>query len=204
MPVCVTAMCLAAAGAATGQTLNPGPPGPYVIDLRGTTLGEPQAAAFYPVLPPAAEVPSRGFGIDAGAHVYPARLGPGRLGVGASVLHVRGSVTDTVSITTRVVAPQVSLNFGTSDGWSYIGGGIGVARVAGRLEASNGTPGATQTSGALLAINGGGGARWFFARHVAFGFDLRLHRLSPQEPHADSIGTPAIWLGSASVGLSFK
>jgi hypothetical protein len=30
----------------------------------------------------------------------------------------------------------------------------------------------------LNALNVGGGARWFFLSHLAFGFDLRLHRIA--------------------------
>ena len=188
---------------AAAQGIDPGPPGPFVIDVRGVSIGTPQAASFYPPLPDPILVPSRGFGAEVGAHVYVFRLGPGRLGFGASVLQARGTA-EGVSVTARVLAPQVSINFGTSDGWSYISGGAGVAALRGRLHDAGGSGDASRTSGTLSAINVGGGARWFFTRHVAIGFDLRLHRIGAAAASASDPGTPATFLGSASVGFSVK
>ena len=143
-----TALALAAALVsmpALGQTLNPGPPGPFVIDIRGATAGLPTSSAMYPV-PPAPTttsstqtsststssttliVPTRGFGFDAGAHVYLFGLGPARIGIGANVVWARGTTSD-AEATMDMVVPQLSFNFGTANGWSYLSGGIGPARV---------------------------------------------------------------------------
>jgi hypothetical protein len=78
-------------------------------------------------------------------------------------------------LTMRTLAPQVSFNFGTRDGWSYLSAGIGTGSV--NTEASGGVEG-TRKSGQLRAVNVGGGARWFFTSHIAFGFDLRLHQIA--------------------------
>lgn len=190
--------------AASAQDVLPGPPGPYVFDLRGTTMGVPQAFGFYPAIPADALVPARGFGLDAGGHVYFGQWGPARLGIGASYVHVRGTSGEDIAITARLVAPQLSFNFGTSRGWSYVSGGAGVAQVSGRASPAAGADAASRGSGALLALNVGGGARWFFAPRFAITFDLRLHRIAEQAPRGGAPGTPASVLGSASVGLSFK
>lgn len=202
--LCVLLLCTAAAAPASAQPLPSAPPGPFVIDLRGTTLGMPQAFGFYPPLPTETLVPARGFGFDAGAHVYMGRLGPGRLGVGANVLRVRGTSGEAVAITAHTIAPQLSLNFGTSQGWSYLSGGVGVAWVRGRFREGIETAESSRASGAVAAINFGGGARWFFATNFALSVDLRLHRLAENPARVDFPGTLATILGSASVGISLK
>jgi hypothetical protein len=195
------AACALTCAAPAAAQVAPQPPGPWVIDLRGATIGVPQAAAFYPPLTEETLVPARAFGIEAGAHVYFWTLGPGRLGAGASVIQARATA-DPVSMTARVLAPQVSINFGTSEGWSYISGGVGLASLTGRLHPPQ-EPG-SRDSGTLPAFNLGAGARWFFTRHVAIGFDLRMHRIGAASPPGGGVGTPAAFLGSAAVGFSLK
>ena len=170
-----------------------------VADLRGATSGVPSDVAFYPPLPGEVLVPSRGFGIDAGGHVYGGRLGPARFGFGANVIVVRATQ---VNITTvgRVIAPQVSFNFGGPDGWSYISGGLGVGTITSRVKGEGGD--AERRSGTVPAVNVGAGARWFMTRRVAFTFDLRLHRLGSGE--RDGAATPSATLGAASAGFSFR
>jgi len=168
------------------QTLTPGPPGPFVVDVRGITTGVPTSITLYPNPPSTTFLaPSRGFGPDVGAHVYPLTLGPARIGVGANFVSARGSTSD-ADLTMQMVVPQLSFNFGTSNGWSYLSAGIGPVRVK------------TTETFTTTSVNAGGGARWFLNDHMAIGFDLRLHRLSAKE------GLPRTFLGSASVGLSLK
>ena len=183
-------VCLAAPTVA--QTLTPGPPGPFVIDVRVVTSGVPGGPAFYPGLPDGATVPTRGFGGDVGVHIYPLQLGPGRLGLGADVMLARGSTADARS-TLTTVAPQLSLNFGTSDGWSYLSAGVGAARI--RL-----APGAG--SATVRSVNVGGGARWFLGPRLGVGFDVRVHTMAA----GGDVGseTPASTAVSAAVGLSMK
>ena len=172
-----------------------------VVDARGTTGGVPSESAFYPPLPDDALVPARGFGFDAGAHVYAGALGPARLGYGANVLVVRATQSVTSALT-RLVAPQVSFNFGSPRGWSYISGGVGVATVTGRFEGRAGLVDLEQSSGALMAYNIGAGARWFFLPRTAFSFDLRFHRYGAGGE--GDVLTPSGSVGSASVGVSFR
>jgi Outer membrane protein beta-barrel domain len=182
---CALAVVLLGSGV-DAQSLAPGPPGPFVIDVRGATSGIPSSPGLYPDLSGTFVVPARGFGADVGVHVYPFGLGPARVGVGVDFLHVRGTATD-ANATVQTLAPQISFNFGTADGWSYLSAGYGSARVEG---------GATATVG---AVNAGGGARWFLNRHIGVGFDLRLHRLA-----ADGAIMGKATSFSASVGLSLK
>jgi hypothetical protein len=171
---------------AGAQSLTPGPPGPFVIDLRGSTSGIPTSIGLYPTIPEGASVPSRGFGYDVGGHVYLFNLGPARLGLGVNVVGVRGTAIDATT-TMNILAPQLSFNFGSSEGWSYLSAGAGTARVnAGETASSS-------------AINAGGGARWFIRRHFAVGFDLRWHKIA-----ADGETMDAATLFAASVGFSIK
>jgi hypothetical protein len=197
-------MCLATSTSLAAQGVTPSPPGPFVIDVRAVSLGLPQDAGFYPPLPEATPVPARGFGADVGAHIYFTQVGPGRLGAGASVFQVRGTAGQPVSITARVLAPQLSINFGTSQGWSYVSGGIGAGSIRGRFEGS--APGSEdeRESDTLMTFHVGGGARWFFSRHLAIGFDIRLHRLGQATADDGAPITPAVFLGSVSVGFSIK
>ena len=197
-------ICLGMGRSVAAQAVAPAPPGPFVIDVRGASLGLPQDAGFYPQLPEATPVPARGFGADVGAHVYFAQVGPGRLGAGASVFQVRGTAGEQVSITASVLAPQVSINFGTSQGWSYLSGGVGAGSLKGRFEGGTAGGEDERESDTLLTVNFGGGARWFFSRHLALGFDLRLHRLGAGAAADGTPLTPAVFLGSASVGFSIK
>jgi opacity protein-like surface antigen len=199
--VALTALVSIAAPAAA-QLPAPGRPGPYVIDLRAATFGLPSSEAFYPVAAGDEEtlVASRGFGFDVGGHVYVLNIGPTRLGLGASFLQVHGTALDT-SARLRLLAPQISFNFGSADGWSYLGGGVGTARI--RTELDGSAPQSAE-SDSLRTLNVGGGARWFMNRHVAVGFDVRLHRLASNGGSETRSPTPSSLLFGASVGLSVR
>jgi opacity protein-like surface antigen len=92
----------------------------------------------------------------------------------------------------RLVAPQLSLNFGTGAGWSYISAGISLGRVKTEGSAAADGTALVRDSGTATGFNVGAGARWFLNRHLGVGFDLRLHRLS----------TATVF--SAAAGLSLK
>lgn len=185
---------------AAAQVAQREPPGPYVIDLRGSTSGLPTASPFYPPLGETVAVAPRGFGFDAGAHVYLATLGPARIGVGASFAQIRGTSSD-ASATVRLLAPQLSVNFGSAAGWSYLSAGVGTGRVD--TEVRRETTSAAD-SGSVPAINLGGGARWFLTDRAAVGFDVRFHRLAAGEPRGTIAGTPQVTLMTVSVGVSLK
>jgi hypothetical protein len=173
-----------------------------VADVRATTTGVPSEIGFYPTLPFDVLVPARAFGADLGAHVYAGRLGPGRLGFGGSVILARATQAESVVMRALLVAPQVSLNFGSPRGWSYVSGGAGVSRMTGRFRDGDGVT-TERSSGTLSAINFGGGARWFISSRLAFTFDLRLHRIGGTTG-SDGVSTSTATLGSASVGLSVR
>lgn len=187
------------------------PPGPWVLDVRGVTSPVPTDAGFYPPLA-ATSVPSRGFGADFGAHVYLWNLKLARIGFGANFAIVRSVVdapvavtedeateeapsTQRVTLNMRMLAPQLSANFGTRDGWSYLSAGVGIATVA--TEAADVMPGRHE-SGRLRSVNFGGGARWFITPRLAFGFDLRAHRI------AAGSATPKTSVFAVGAGLAIR
>ena len=205
----VAAVVLFGPGAVSAQSLTPGKPGPYVIDLRAAMSGLPKSSAFHPVIPESTLVPSRGFGLDVGGQIFVGSIGPARLGFGANVVRARGTATTPapassgatppptsggtlsllsasdpirVAITLTAVTPQISFNFGTSDGWSYLSGGYGAAWINTTAEGTSaflpaGPLTLSTKEGASRAANYGGGARWFIRPHLAVGFDVRFLRV---------------------------
>jgi hypothetical protein len=165
----------------------------FVFDLRGATSNLPSETAFFPGIPLETIVPARGFGFDVGGHVYLFKLGPSRVGLGANYVRVRGTTMGIVA-NLSTVAPQVSFNFGTANGWSYLSAGLGRAWMTTRFEDEESET-VTAESGSLNATNYGGGARWFLAQRLAVGFDARFHRIS---------GPPKTSTFSVSVGFSVR
>jgi hypothetical protein len=104
-----------------------------------------------------------------------------------------------VRATLLIVAPQVSFNFGTGDGWSYLSGGVGAARVQ-----TASAPGASNDGGIVTAFNAGGGARWFVTPRLAVGFDVRLHWMSSGRAREGNPAAPRSTVGGASAGFSFR
>jgi hypothetical protein len=230
----LAAICFVWLGALAGtpaaaQIAAPGPPGPYVIDVRGATSPIPEDASFFPPVPTGTIVPSRGYGLDVGAHVYLMRLGPGHLGIGANVLRVRGTASPAapssgstsattapatrpdVEATMTTIAPQVSFNFGSAEGWSYISAGVGRAQLTTRTSAFEGsgsetsmTPAGSADSGTRSSINVGVGARWFAKAHLAFSFDVRVHIVSAGAAEGTVPATPRSTLLTASAGISLR
>ena len=201
-------LCLAALLVSTAAFAQSSSPGPYIIDVRGAMSGAPSGVSFYPPVPVDTLAPKRGFGFGIGAHMYPFQLAVARVGFGIDLMRVRGSATSvsdigsTIDITT--FAPQLSFNFGTREGWSYLSGGYGTAQTHVEVDvpaqpatapATAGTPAGTFTRERRTgSINIGGGARWFLREHVAVGFDLRFHRLRE----------PSTRIVSLSVGLGIR
>lgn len=214
------ALCLLAAVPAAAQLPAPQPPGPYAIDIRGAIGRFPQDPAFFPLVPADTFAPSRGFGFDIGGHVYLFHLGPARVGFGANLLRLSSTSTPPeeeetrpgrerpprtipdVRATLTAVAPQVSFNFGSSNGWSYLSAGYGIAQMTGSTSGTLTT--FERDSGRLPAINIGGGARWFTTPRMAFSFDVRFHLVSAKEQSVPLLGTAKTTLVLASVGLSLR
>lgn len=205
------AMTTFAPGAAA-QEPEKEPIGRFAIDARVALPRFPEDAATVTALSVTKEnMPTRGLGLAAGVHVYPARKGRVALGIGGEWLLSRGSKTldpeeeggasgPTVTTGFSALSPQVSLNFGGRDGWSYVSGGIGWVKFTTELEDAP----VADAPGRTRAINYGGGARWFAKEHVAFTFDLRFYRIDAQEA---STGRPAYGgrrLMVFSAGISLK
>jgi outer membrane protein with beta-barrel domain len=159
----------------------------------------------------AANLPTRGLGVVLGAHWYPLRRGAVALGLGGELLVARDRRTlEPVSdgdpagptVTSRMtsITPQLSLNFGRADGWSYVSGGIGWAGfTAERDDLPLGDP-----DGRARATNYGGGARWFTKEHLALSVDLRFYAIGEQPAATNRPAFPRMRLMVISVGVGFR
>ena len=199
-------MVLLGAGPALAQTKEP--VGSFVVDARGVMAGLPTTEGWLPTLPTGTVVPSRGFGLDVGGHVYPLQWGPARLGFGGAFTLAQGTASATVEgtpdVTTRssTVAPQVSFNFGHRQGWSHLSIGYGAAKVSSESTAVGEVAAASVDHGWGGAMNVGGGARWFLTEHLGVGFEARWHRLSGRDASGTSAAAPRTTLFHLSVGVS--
>jgi hypothetical protein len=219
-PVLALAAVLAAAPA-HAQIGAPGPPGPFAIDFRALTMAVPGEPAFFPPVPSGTVLPTRGFGFELGGHVYLMRVAGGRLGIGAEVVRLSAgtsppapAVSPTsvppprtipdVGSTVTIMSPQLSLNFGTGTGWSYVSAGYGFAGVRTTTSGVPRMADAERESGRLRDINIGGGARWFFRGHLGFSFDIRMHMIAGSASEVPRQPIPASRLIAAAVGISLR
>lgn len=197
-----------AATASAQRVREPIPP--FALDLRGALARfkqDPVIAAALQV--PATELPTRGLGITAGAHFYALRTRRITVGVGGEWIAARdsrttrgaGSTTAGPQVRTALtgLAPQLSLNFGRREGWSYLSAGLGSARLISETP-DKPLSGAARTR----MLNYGGGARWFNTPHVAFTFDVRFYAISPREGTVAVPGSPRAKFMVLSAGVAFK
>jgi hypothetical protein len=205
------AAVVALAPGAAAQEREKEPIGRFVADVRVALPRFPDDAPTATALGVTAEhLPSRGLGLAAGVHIYPVRLGRVALGLGGEWVISRGTRTldpetegavsgPPVRTGFSALSPQVSLNFGGRNGWSYLSGGIGWAGFTTELEAAP----VADASGRTRAINYGGGARWFAQEHLAFTFDLRFYRINPQDAGAlrPAYGGRRMMVFSAGISL---
>jgi hypothetical protein len=196
------------------QPLRDQPIGLFVFDARGVmaNLKPSSAIAANVGRTDETDLPGRGFGFSVGAHIYPLRGRRVALGVGADLLlRARGSKTipaatetgpEGPTIVTRMTAfsPQVSLNFGKRDGWSYVSAGIGPSSLVTEL-ADDPFPDAETNP---RALNYGVGARWFANKHVAFTFDVRFYKVAAQTASTTRPGYPALTVTVLSAGISLR
>jgi opacity protein-like surface antigen len=150
--------------------------------------------------------------------VYAFRIGVARLGFGVDVMRARGTArTDASAVettestavastgsfnaamTVTTIAPQLSFNFGTHEGWSYLSAGYGTSttHTEVNIPASFGGEGGSRDR-RTSALNVGGGARWFLREHLAVGFDVRFHRLLARN------AVPSTQIVGLSVGVSVR
>lgn len=189
---------------------DPPPPiGPFVIDLHGTVprfKANPQLANSRGLL--LGELPGSGFGVDAGANVYIFTWKAVTVGLGAQVTLARSHSSPSEASGLRPVTerftsftPQLSLNFGNGNGWSYLTGGLGPALWS---IVPDGAEEAAPDRERLRTFNYGGGARWFAKKHVAFAFDVRFHQIEPGLPHVGRPGSPRTTFIVLGAGASLK
>jgi hypothetical protein len=192
-----------------------GPISRYVVDARGSLARFKQDSAVSQGLGvDATALPTRGLGITAGAHVYPLRFRRITFGIGVEYARAGDSKTTTITdtqtneetegptITTRFTsfAPQLSFNFGRDEGWSYISGGIGRARIT----SENVAHPLSDTADSTQAINYGGGARWFNSPRMAFTFDIRWYAISPRDATTSVPSYPRAKFMVLSAGVAFR
>jgi len=186
---------------------DPPPIGPLTFDLRGMLPrfpGNPALAASRGLDQSA--LPGRGIGIDAGAHVYLFKLGAATVGLGGQITLARARSAaappqPAVGAGFTAIAPQLSLNFGTGDGWSYISGGVGVSRWS--IVPDNREPLASDEAW-VRTFDYGGGARWFLRPRVAFHLDVRLHAIDPGPIQLNLPGSPRTNLLIIGAGVSVR
>jgi hypothetical protein len=183
---CLTVAVLALTGVAASAQVEQ-PIGRYVADVRLTWARFKEDAAMASAIGvEPTNLPTRGLGFVFGAHFYPLRGSRVALGLGAEFIAAQDTRTQdpaeegdpegpTVETTLSSLTPQVSLNFGKRDGWSYISGGIGSSNLTvQRLDDLIGSGPRART------INYGGGARWFTGKHLAVSVDLRFYSVNAQ------------------------
>ena len=190
----------------------PPPIGPFVVDLRGSLarLGQYEALAENLELSPT-DLPSRGTGFDIAGHWYFFTYRAITFGIGGNlqlsgaVHHIienplKPEIEPTPRVVTQLITftPQLSFNFGTGNGWSYLSGGMSPVRLRVSID------GVEQEIRSTKTINYGGGGRWFATPHLAFTFDLRFYGMSPLEEDEPFPGLPRMTLLVFSVGVSIK
>ena len=191
---------------------DPPPPIPrFAVDLHGTVNGFPDS----PLLAASralsqTELPGMGLGGAVAAHVYLFELGAVTFGIGGRVSTSRAHRTPDAETqaTLRAVTgrftylgPQISLNFGTGAGWSYLSGGINASTWSIVPDGSSPQPPDQER---LKTIDYGGGARWFARPHLAFSFDVRFYAINPSSPTFALPGGPRTTLLVLGVGVSLK
>ena len=157
------------------------------------------------------ELPGSGFGFDLDGHVYVFTWKAVTIGLGGQLTVARSHRSERVAggevvgraVTERLtsISPQISFNFGTGDGWSYISGGIGPATWSVVPDAGSSLSSDTER---LQTINYGGGARWFAKPHVAFTFDVRFYAINPGTPVLGLPGSPRTTMLIFGAGVSVK
>ena len=214
MRVVVASLVLVFASVAGGPARAQEPPpriGPFVIDVHGTVprfpSEDPQLAASRGMT--LGELPGSGLGVQIGVHLYPLRWRVVTFGIGGELATGRARQTPAAGVAFvrpseerfTSIAPQLSFNFGTGHGWSYISGGMGQSTWALVPEGQEGFPPDAER---LKTINYGGGARWFMKDHLAFSLDVRFYAINPGMPHAGFPGSPRTTLLIIGAGVSVK
>jgi hypothetical protein len=211
--VCVLAGSMAGARAACAQ--EPAPLPRFVVDLHATMPMFPndlQSLADSRAVPhlTLAELPGWGVGAQAGVHLYLFRWKALTVGVGGEVMAARATSTPPASSTSTLrpveerlvsASPQLSFNFGSGHGWSYLSAGIGRSQWS--LHPTS-EPAGPADAEVLTTFNYGGGARWFIKSHLAFSFDIRVYEVQPGSSFGQNPGSPDARVLTIGAGVSVK
>ena len=186
------------------------PIGGYVFDVRGTFVpfSRNVQLAENRALPPL-DTPGSGFGYDVAGHVYLFRWRVITFGLGGSY-HASSADQQPAELSVDPDGPtlrkrfsarssQLSFNFGSRNGWSYLSGGLGSSRLS--LFPLNIEEPAQRSANTL---NYGGGVRWFLNDRVGFTIDLRFYAISPLPESASVPGSPRMTQMTVNVGASFR
>jgi hypothetical protein len=183
----------------------------FVFDARIGAPGldkDATVAAALAVAPD--DLPGRGLGVLLGGHFYAARARTVSLGIGGEMLWSRASHSvqplqqgdpEGPVLKTRWsnISPQVSLNFGGPDGWSYLTGGLGWSKLTMEREDDP-----QESGGRVRSLNYGGGARWFINHHFAVNMDLRFYSIGAQEAATGRVPTPKMRVLLLTGGISLR
>jgi hypothetical protein len=188
----------------------------FTADLRGIFArhkSEPSVATDLGV--ETGNLPSRSFGLVGGGQVYVLRGRKIAFGLGGTALFGGGSKTldltgseggatksPTVRRHFRSVTPEISLNFGHRNGWSYISGGFfGQSRLYLDREDAPATNAPTRKT-----LTYGAGAKWFTTSHLAFSVDVRWYSVAEMPASAESnlVFEPRTTLMVLSGGIAIK
>lgn len=179
--------------------------GPFVLDVRGAMpkYGQNADLAVAHGLN-AGDLPSRGFGVVVDGHYYFLKWHAITFGIGGQVLLSRGhnggsAAGPAVTTTFKAFSPQISFNFGTGRGWSYLSGGVGRSTLVIQAETAP-----AEQAQPLTTINYGGGARWFMTPHLAFTFDVRFYDIGQHPASAGRPGNPHLSMFVLSAGVALK
>jgi hypothetical protein len=213
MRVALTAIacaCVLSGGVREARAQDPPPPiSRLVFDIRGTTRNfpdSPDLAASRGLN--ASELPGRGLGFDAAAHLHLFKWKAITFGAGGQFTIGRAHLDASESAGVRAVTEtltslnsDLSLNFGDGEGWSYLSAGPGFSIWELAADASGPTAADEER---LRTFNYGGGARWFAHRRYGFHFDVRFYNIDPGTPSGGFPGSPRSRVIVIGAGVSVR
>ena len=155
------------------------------------------------------ELPGAGLGGRVAVHFYLFKWKAITFGIGGEAFSARSSSTPSdptlgfVPVTERLTSAdgQVSFNFGSAHGWSYLSGGIGRSQWS-IIPAGQGA--ASADAETLPTTNYGGGAHWSIKRHLGFSLDVRLYEIQPGSATITALGSPRTRLLVFGAGIFLK